>query len=239
MLSIIITSKNEEKTISNTILSAKKSFPKMKKEVLLVDNSSDRTAEIAKKEGVDKILVQQDTGKGNAMRLGFENSSGDIISFTDADISNINEKWIECVVEPILKNEADATIGCYTSPFFMTATETVYRPLIKLLFSEVEKCIISQPLSGQRAFRRKVLEQLELFPSMGVEAAMNIDLVMKKINITEVPLPEKIDRYKGNLQMVPDIIEAIIDMAKKYERYDKLKNSNFKNVIELFHDSLD
>lgn len=237
MISIIIPAKNEERTIGKTIRAAKSCFPDLDKEIIVIDGKSkDKTVEIAKKERV-KVIVQRDSGKGNAMKLGFEHSSGEIVVFTDADIQNFGKKWIENIVKPILDDKADVVLGWCSSPYFKVATEAVYKPLIRLLFPEVEERISFEPLTGQRAFKRTVLSKIKFFPNFGVEAAMNIDLVnMRPVpRIEEIFLGKKLEVYKGSTFMTKEIIEAIISKAKEYDRFSRIKERNFIDVIKIFN----
>lgn len=240
MISIIIPAKNERKTIGKTIRIAKMCFPNHRKEIIIV--AGDRgTADTANRENVRdvKVIIQKNQGKGNALKLGFENSSGDVIIFSDADITNLNKNWIENIAKPILRNKADVCLGCYTTPWFQVATETVYRPLIKLVFPEVEEKIKSQPLTGQRAFKRWVLEKIDFYPNFGFETAINIDLVLKiRPRIKEIFLGEKIDVYKSHENLVSDLIKAIIAKAKEYNRFDRIEKSNIKKVLKTFNDMI-
>jgi glycosyltransferase involved in cell wall biosynthesis len=236
LLSIIIPAKNEEKTIKNTISVAKKCFPNIQKEIIVVA-ANPLTEKAIKKEGV-VVLRQKDKGKGNAMKLGFGNSSGEIVVFSDADIQNLEKSWIEKIVKPILDNKADVVLGWCRSPYFKVATETVYKPLMELLFPEVKKKISfeKESLTGQRAFKRPILSKLDLFPNFGVETAMNIDLTFLKppTRIKEVFLGEKLEAYKGSTFMVQEIVEVIIAKAKEYNRFSRIKERNYVEAIKLF-----
>jgi glycosyltransferase involved in cell wall biosynthesis len=234
LISIIIPAKNEWKTIPLIIRIAKQSLVNLDKEIIIVATDK-KTAEVAKKECV-KVILQKDKGKGNGMKFGFKDSSGEIIVFTDADILNFNKGWIEKTAFPIIKNEADVVIGYYKLPWYATSTELIYRPLIKLLFPEVENKIKGFPLSGQRAFKRKILKRIEFYPNYGVEAAMNIDLVnLKPVPIIkEVSLGKKVDIFKKvNIKLIHEIIEAIIDRAEKYNKVSILLESNFIQVEKI------
>ncbi|GFP25655.1 hypothetical protein HKBW3S43_00262 [Candidatus Hakubella thermalkaliphila] len=240
IVSVIIPARNEEKTIARNITIARSAFQEtedVEVEVIVTDGcSEDSTREEILKAGPDHFL-EVPPGKGNAMREGFLHSRGDVVLFSDADLLNFEARWIEMVAEPILQGRADVVLGVGISPWFQGATETIYRPLIKLLFPEVEERISRQPLTGQRAFRRWVLAGLDLLPDYGVEAAMNIDLVNMKppSRIQEVSLGEKRDVWKGNLDMYREVGRAILLKACQYERLSRLRESNFSQLVEILN----
>ncbi|MFH0923030.1 MAG: glycosyltransferase family 2 protein, partial [Candidatus Micrarchaeota archaeon] len=154
-LSIIIPALNEETTIAETIHVAKKAFPEA--EIVVVDDgSTDGTAENARKCGTVLIRHSNNRGKGRAMSSGAKAASGEALLFLDADILNLSTKMLKKIVLPVLKHDAEASIGTFESPHPQTFTELVYRPLVGLAFPEVNKAIQESPLSGQRAIIKKV-----------------------------------------------------------------------------------
>jgi glycosyltransferase involved in cell wall biosynthesis len=82
-ISIVIPTRNEAKNLYHTL----PKIPSIVTEVILVDgHSADDTIEVAKSIYPSiRILEQTGTGKGDAMRLGFANCTGDIIIMLDAD----------------------------------------------------------------------------------------------------------------------------------------------------------
>ena len=84
-ISIVMPSMNEEKTIGICIknsLSVIDNY-KFEGEIIVVDNSTDRTAEIAKSMGA--IVIDSVKGYGNAYIAGLSRSKGDYIAIVDAD----------------------------------------------------------------------------------------------------------------------------------------------------------
>jgi dolichyl-phosphate beta-glucosyltransferase len=93
--SIVIPAYNEEKRIEKTIISIENFFKDSTdwhETIVVNDGSKDKTTEIVKInqnkfEKIKLIEIIKNTGKGNAIKVGTENSSGDYILFTDADNS--------------------------------------------------------------------------------------------------------------------------------------------------------
>lgn len=84
MISIIIPTYNEEKYIGETISDLKNSI-REELEIIVVDDGSDNTAEIARQHEVEVIKYSTRKGKGYAVRQGFCAAKGEIICFADAD----------------------------------------------------------------------------------------------------------------------------------------------------------
>ncbi len=82
LISVIICTKNNEKTLEECLKSVRENSPP---ETIIVDGcSSDKTSEIAR-EYTDKILSDGGRGLAFARQLGAENAKEDYISYTDAD----------------------------------------------------------------------------------------------------------------------------------------------------------
>jgi Glycosyltransferases, probably involved in cell wall biogenesis len=112
--SIIICTYNEEKTISNVVISCCEHNPGA--EVIVVDDGSvDDTekilTELTKKYTFryEKLILNK--GKSWAMAYGVEVSTNDIILFFDADVSNIKQEHFDAILSPLYKNEADLVLG--------------------------------------------------------------------------------------------------------------------------------
>jgi glucosyl-3-phosphoglycerate synthase len=163
-------------------------------EVVVIDSaSSDATVEIARRAGV-KVVQHAEVlpelgsfqGKGEALWKSLHVLSGDIVVWCDTDISNIHSQFVYGVVGPILTDSRISYVkGFYKRPLnfgrqLETAgggrvTELVARPLINLFYPELSGLV--QPLSGEYAGRREVLERLPFFTGYGVETGHLIDLL--------------------------------------------------------------
>jgi glycosyltransferase involved in cell wall biosynthesis len=96
-VSIIIPAKNEESNLPKVMNDLYKTIPMLtgyETQVICVDDrSSDRTAEIAKSFGAQVIRNTGKSGKGMALRAGFDEAHGDILVMMDADYSHRTERW--------------------------------------------------------------------------------------------------------------------------------------------------
>ena len=110
----IIPALNEATTIKSIIKVVKKN--KLIDRILVVsDGSTDDTATIARKCGVDVIELKENVGKGGAMSIGVKQSHEDIILFLDADLIGLTSKHITDLLKPVLNNEASMSVGIFSN----------------------------------------------------------------------------------------------------------------------------
>ena len=98
-ITVLVCTLNEEKNLPHVL----PKIPRWVDEILLVDgHSTDNTFEVAKEIRPEvKVLYQPDRGKGDALRYGIEQASGEIIVTLDAD-GQTNPEDIERFITPLL-----------------------------------------------------------------------------------------------------------------------------------------
>jgi len=104
LVSVIVTTKNEEKNIGACLESVKKqSYPKDKREIIVVDNgSSDRTKEIAK--GYTEKVFDKGPERSAQRNFGVSQSEGEYVIYLDADMI-MSENVISACIEKIRKDK--------------------------------------------------------------------------------------------------------------------------------------
>ena len=163
-------------------------------EVVVVDSgSTDDTVAIARAAGV-KVVQHADiladygshSGKGEALWKSLHHMTGDLVAWCDTDISNFHPGFIFGTLGPLLNDSRIGYVkGFYKRPLkfggeIVTAgggrvTELTARPVINLFYPELSGLL--QPLSGEYAGRREILEQIPFFTGYGVEIGMLIDIL--------------------------------------------------------------
>jgi glycosyltransferase involved in cell wall biosynthesis len=200
----IIPALNEAATIKSIIKVVKKN--KLIDRILVVsDGSTDDTATIARKCGVDVIELKENVGKGGAMSIGVKQSHEDIILFLDADLIGLTSKHITDLLKPVLNNEASMSVGIFSNGRVATDLAQKMTPF----------------LSGQRAIKRILFEQIDDIEASkyGVEVTLTkyvkkhkISYVkVKLVNLTHITKEEKLGLTKGflsRLKMYKDIIKS-------------------------------
>lgn len=196
-ISVGLPTLNEEATIGEVVSTLKRALMdecSLLDEIVVVDSGSeDRTVEMARAEGVKvvehmSILPEMGafTGKGEALWKSLHLMRGDIVAWCDTDISNIHPQFIYGIVGPLLTDRRLAYVkGFYRRPLnfggeVQTAgggrvTELMARPVLNLFYPELSGLL--QPLSGEYAGRRELLERLPFFTGYGVEIGHLIDIL--------------------------------------------------------------
>lgn len=186
MISILIPAYNESKIIHETIL-AIKNINKADQIIVINDGSRDETSMIAKAAGAEVIDLSQNVGKGGALNQGLKYAKGDIIGLIDADLGK-SAAEIEKLLDPIVENKADMTIGRFPPAKkkggFGLVTSLAKRGI--RWFTGLE---VNSPLSGQRVLRRSVIQKIGTFESgFGVEVGLTIDVFRLGFRVKEVPV---------------------------------------------------
>ncbi|MCR4368649.1 MAG: glucosyl-3-phosphoglycerate synthase, partial [archaeon] len=210
-------------------------------EIIVVDSgSTDNTKEAAEKAGAQFMSAQKvmkkygnKRGKGENLWKSLYVAKGDIIVWVDGDIKNMSPKFIYGLVGPLLTNKK---LG-YTKAFYQRplrlgrelsplgggrVTELLIRPLFNMYFPKLAGFI--QPLSGEYAGRRELLEKIPFFTGYGVETAMLID-IEKKFGLdvmAQVDLTKRIHRNQ-NLQSLSNMAFGILQVfARRANTLGKL-----------------
>lgn len=108
---VIIPAYNEEKYIGKTLEGLKRLHTKPDELIVMDGGSSDGTAIIAKKYGA-RVIVEKRRGIGLAREIGLENSTSDIVAYTDAD-TIVNPYWLDKIIANLTKPGVVATYGGY------------------------------------------------------------------------------------------------------------------------------
>ena len=160
-------------------------------QIVVVDNSTDGTAEIARSFGVE-VYDQEDLlpdqgpvlGKGDAMWRALRVLRGDAICFLDADSEHFGAHFACGLLGPLLCQPGIEFVkGYYRRPFRIggvtlpdgggRVTELTARPLLNLFYPDL--AAVAQPLAGEIAARRELLERLPFVTGYGVDIALLLD----------------------------------------------------------------
>jgi len=198
-ISVIIPAYNEEKTIGIVLRKLIENMPKdYEYEIIVVDDGSmDNTAEVVNKisQKTRKVILvkhQSNRGYGEALKSGFNTAKGDIIVTLDADGQHDPRKISENI-NPIIENEADLVIGSRFLGQFDKGTISLGRKIklkfLSLLTYILCKKTLTDVTSNYRAYRRKIIEDLEI-ENKGLGASFEIifKLTKKGLRIKEVPI---------------------------------------------------
>jgi len=195
-ISLCLPTLNEEKTVGKELIIFNSElvnrYPLIDEIAVIDSGSEDNTLEVAKSFGADTYLaddilpnLENKKGKGENLWKAIYQLTGDIIVYVDADISNIHPRFVYGLVAPLIyRNDIKYVKAFYDRPLAVSGgarssgggrvTEILIRPLFSLFFPELTAII--QPLSGEYAVRREVLEQIAFPIGYGVETSHLIDV---------------------------------------------------------------
>ncbi|HLH47608.1 MAG TPA: glucosyl-3-phosphoglycerate synthase [Acidimicrobiales bacterium] len=180
-------------------------------ELLVVDDGSgDATAARAAAAGARVLSAAElvptgaSPGKGQAMWAGLQASSGDIVAFCDADVREFDPAFVLGLVGPLLADDGLGFVkGFYDRPVEGRdgrggrVTELTARPLIAALFPHL--AALRQPLAGECAGRREVLEAVPFVGGYGVDLGLVIDVAARlgTARIAQCDLGRRIHRNRS------------------------------------------
>ena len=191
-------------------------------EVLVVDDgSTDATADVAQAAGARVLRLPQRVGKGGAMRAGLDATDGEILVFLDADVENTTGAFVTSLLGPLLAPEGQApdvalVKGFYERPLGGSPTgggrvnELVARPVLDVLFPSLAG--VRQPLAGETAAPRWVLEKVGLDPGYGVEMGLLLDVAARLgvSAIAQVDLGTRVHRNRSLDELRPQAAEVLL-----------------------------
>lgn len=158
-------------------------------------------------------------GKGEALWRSMHASTGDIIIWCDGDLVDFTTDFIVGLAGPLLTDPSIAFVKAdYERPLHGQpdgggrVTELVARPALTLLFPVLAE--LSQPLAGEYAGRREVLEQLPFSCGYGVDVGLVIDISLRfgSESIAQVDLGVRRHRNRPIEELGPMATEVLAAM---------------------------
>jgi glucosyl-3-phosphoglycerate synthase len=210
-------------------------------QLVVLDNSTDGTAEIARNLGVE-VHDQEELmpklgpvrGKGDAMWRALPLLSGEVVCFLDADSEDFGPHFACGLIGPLLCDPQIAFVkGFYRRPFRVgeltlpdgggRVTELTARPLLNLFFPEL--AAVSQPLAGEVAARRSLLERLPFVTGYGVDVALLLDAYAEVglDGIAQVDLDVRQNAHQPLRDLGPMAYAVLHAVASRLERDGRLR----------------
>ena len=225
-ISVCLPARDEAATIGAIVRVCRDLRPLVDEVVVVDDGSTDDTRAVALAAGA-RVVAAADvlpecgpgSGKGEALWKSIHAAHGDLIVWCDADVRNFGPPFVTGLVGPLLTNDDVGFVkGFYDRPLDGRpgeggrVTELVARPLISILFPHLAPLV--QPLAGECAGRREVLEQLPFVQGYGVDLALVVDVAARfgLGAMGQVDLGERVHRNRPLAELAPQA-EAIIATA--------------------------
>ncbi len=216
-VSVVLPALDEEATVGAIVEVIRRElieglpFPLVDELIVIDSGSTDRTAEVAAKAGArvvhrDEILprIPALPGKGEVLWRSLLATSGDIVCFVDADLRDFSSAFVSGIVGPLL-TEPDVQFvkAMYDRPLGDApgqggrVTELVARPLLNLHWPQLAGFV--QPLGGEYAVRRSLLERLPFPVGYGVELGLLVDALhtVGLDALAQVDVGVRVHRHQG------------------------------------------
>lgn len=219
-VSVCIPARDEAATIAGVVVPVVEDLCRrtgLVDEVVVADDgSTDGTGTVAAAVGARVVRRAGPPGKGAAMADAARVAGGDIVVFVDADVRNFGPHFVVGLLGPLLADEQVVLVkGAYRRPGDGgpaeggRVTELLARPLLRRLFPEL--AFVRQPLAGEVAVRRDVLDGLVLEPGYGVEIGMLVDVSRRygPASIAQVDLGERVHRNRPLAQLAGQADEVL------------------------------
>jgi glucosyl-3-phosphoglycerate synthase len=218
-VAVVIPTLNEELNIRNTI----KMMPDLVDEIIVIDSGSkDRTQAICEDIGVQFYFAKDIEpsqghylGKGENLWKSQFVTDCEIICYLDADLFTITPSYVESLVSSLTLKPNTKFVKSYFdrshTPYGGRVTELTAKPLLKIFYPELTS--IHQPLSGQVATYKDVLENLEYPVDYGVEISHLIDIYNTYgIDAIEQVFLGKVGHRNRNLESLIPTAESVTNI---------------------------
>ncbi|MFP4311310.1 MAG: glucosyl-3-phosphoglycerate synthase, partial [Nitriliruptoraceae bacterium] len=234
-VSVIIPARDEAATVGHVVEVIRRTLQDevpLVDELLVVDSdSSDDTAEVARAAGA-RVVAQAEVlpdlgtapGKGEAMWKGLAATTGDLVVFLDADVTDVQPHFVVGLLGPLLEEpQLQLTKAVYDRRLALEqatqdvgggrVTELLARPALTRWFPALAS--LAQPLAGEVAARRSLLRDLPFVRGYGVEVAMLIDVVTRHgiEAIAQVDLGRRTHEHQDLAalgRMATELLEVIV-----------------------------
>lgn len=241
-VSVCLPARNEERTIGPII----RALTPLRDagvidQIVVVDASSDATGTIARDLGADvhdqnalRPELGPVLGKGDAMWRSLPLLTGEVICFLDADSEHFGPHFARGLLGPLLCDSRISFVkGLYRRPFRVgdttlpdgggRVTELTARPLLNLFYPDLAG--VAQPLAGEVAARRDLLERLPFVTGYGVDIALLVDAyeAVGLEGIAQVDLDVRQNAHQPLRDLGPMAFAVMRALASRLERDGRLQ----------------
>jgi glucosyl-3-phosphoglycerate synthase len=269
-VSVVLPALDEERTVGTIVAAIRRDLVEgartggraLVDELVVVDSGSrDGTARVATAAGA-RVLARSDVlpeheplpGKGEVLWRGVAATSGDLVVFIDSDLDDFSTDFVTGLLGPLLTHPEVALVkATYDRPLRQgetvlpagggRVTELVARPLLAMFWPQLAGFI--QPLSGEYAARRALLEQLWFPTGYGVEIGLLVDAWQQVglDGLAQVDLVQRKHRNSDDAKlgaMASEIIQVVLDRLGRQGRISLGEHphpvlTQFRRVGEQYH----
>ncbi|MEV8637519.1 glucosyl-3-phosphoglycerate synthase [Streptosporangium sp. NPDC051023] len=239
-ISVVLPARDEAETVGEIVAAIRRDLMEeapLVDEIVVIDSRSvDETAARAAQAGArvvaqDEILpdLKPLDGKGEALWKSLAVTSGDLLVFVDADLREFRTSFVTGLLGPLLDDSGVVYVkGCYDRPLQNVqsgggrVTELVARPLLNLHWPQLAGFV--QPLAGEYAGRRSVLERIPFVTGYGVELALLVDLLelVGLDSLAQVDLGRRVHSHQSTEALGGMAAQILQTSWSRLERHNKM-----------------
>ena len=191
-VSVVLPALNEQDTVAGVVAAVRPLVGSLVDELVVLDSgSTDATMARAADAGATVLTREQAlpeiapvAGKGEVLWRALAVTTGEVVVFLDSDLVETDPNFVTALLGPLLTDPSIALVkGFYRRPLRVEGeqsetgggrvTELMARPLLAALRPELAGVI--QPLGGEYAATRELLESVPFAPGYGVEIGLLLD----------------------------------------------------------------
>lgn len=234
-IAVLIPCYNEEKTVQKVVTDWKKVLPEA---VIYVydNNSSDRTAELAREAGA-VVRHEYQQGKGNVIRRMFREIDAECYLMVDGDDTYPAEYGPEMAAEVLEKN-VDMVVGDRLSSTYFEENKRPFHnfgnTIVRLFINKLFKSNIRDIMTGYRAFS---YEFVKTFPVLSkgfeIETEMSIHAIDKNMLVSNVIIQyrDRPDGSESKLNTYSDGFKVLRTIARLYRIYKPFQYFGILSLI--------
>ena len=209
---------------------------------MLDDDSRDGTGAIARRLGADVVRPAEllpefgpVLGKGDAMWRALSVLTGELVAFVDADSEDFGAHFACGLLGPLVCAPGVQFVkGFYRRPFKNGSadvqptgggrvTELTARPLLAAFHPELAD--VRQPLAGEIAARRELLERMPFCTGYAVEIGLLLDVCRRDAGVdalAQVDLDSRQNRHRPLAELAPMAEAVLATVTSRLQRAGRL-----------------
>lgn len=226
-IAVLIPCYNEEQTIGKVITDFGRELPDAR--VFVFDNnSSDRSADIARQHGADVVLEPRQ-GKGFVVERMFASVDADFFIMVDGDDTYPADQ-VHRLLAPVMDGRADMTVGSRFAEFQDASFRKFHlfgNWMVKWCINKIMGSDLKDILSGYRAFNKSIINTIPAISSgFEIETELTIQTLYYQRKIVEVDVPYRA-RPEGSPSKLNTFSDGFRVLWKLFSLFRSLKPLTF------------